>query len=141
MNQQDAEGWGQVSRRRVEAGRSAAEWTDQAEGRLGPCRAGRVAVGERFALREGVLARGLAVEPRGYMPDIYPRRYADKRLPVAAYPRHYRDKPPDCAVYPPRCGDKPQGIAIYRQKSGDGPHVTTDRDVGLTKTRICTGTA
>jgi len=44
-------------------------------------------------------SRGLAAGIRDYTQAVYPRRSADRRLPVATYPLEYGDKLRGCAAY------------------------------------------
>jgi hypothetical protein len=75
-------------------------------------------------------SRGLAAGIRGYAQAVYPRRSADKRLPVATYPLEYVDRLRGYAAYPREYGDRLWQFAAHRQKSGDRPYVAVDCDVG-----------
>jgi hypothetical protein len=91
--------------------------------------AGWLAVGVRFVLGGVTGGRSLAAGIRGYTQAIYPRRCADRRLPVTTYPQEYRDRLRGCAAYPREYGDKLRRLASHRKKSGDRPHVAVDCDV------------
>jgi hypothetical protein len=98
-----------------------------------PGRVERTVAGAGITLRGIVFGRGLAAGIRGYTLAVYPRRCADRRLPVATYLREYRDRPRGCAAYPQEYGDRLRRLAIHRQKSGDTPWVAVDCDVGLSR--------
>lgn len=51
-------------------------------------------------------SRGMAAGICGSTQVSYPRRSADRRLPVATYPLKYRDRLRGCAVYPRKYGDR-----------------------------------
>jgi hypothetical protein len=60
-------------------------------------------------------SRGLAAGIRGYTQAVYPRRSADRRLPVATYPLEYGDRLRGCAAYPREYGDTLWQLAAHRQ--------------------------
>jgi hypothetical protein len=75
-------------------------------------------------------SRGLAAGIRGYTQAVYPRRSADRRLPVATYPLEYGYKLRGCAAYPREYEDRLWELAAHRHKSGDGPCIAVDCAVG-----------
>ena len=60
-------------------------------------------------------SRGLTAGIRGYTQAVYPRRSADRRLPVATYPLEYGYRLRGYAAYPREYGDRLWQLAAHRQ--------------------------